>query len=82
MTYKILFSTNAKKQLVKLEKETSKNVLKKLYSIKHNPFPHLKKLKGSKFFRLRVQNLRVIIEVIVVEKKLFVLRIGKRSNVY
>ena len=56
--------------------------MKKIYSLKENPFPHLKKLKGQKFWRLRIMKYRVIIDVLISGRKIIILRIGKRKNVY
>ena len=80
MSYKILFSTKAKTQLAK--NPEAERILKKLNSIRHNPYAYLKKLQGNAFWRLRVGKYRVILDVIVKGKKLYVVRVGKRDNVY
>lgn len=80
--YSIELTEKAEKFLGKIPKEDSKTILRKIYSIKENPFPHLKKLKGQKFWRLRVMKYRAIIDVIISGRKIIVLTIGKRKNVY
>jgi len=82
LIYNIFFSTKAKKQLKKLDETPRKEILKKLYSLKGNPLPHLKKLKGSKFWRLRIEDYRAVLDVIITERKILVLRVDKRSRVY
>ncbi len=75
MTYRILFSTKAKNQLIKLQ--DSERIVKKLYEIRESPFSFLKKLKG-KFWRLRVGKYRVIIDVVIKGKTLYIVLVGKR----
>ncbi|GBE20341.1 hypothetical protein BMS3Abin17_01079 [archaeon BMS3Abin17] len=72
----------AERFLKKIQKKDADMILKKLYSIRENPFPHLKKLKGSKLWRLRVLKYRAILDIIVSGRKIIVLRIGYRKNVY
>ena len=82
MTYAIEISDSAIKQLKNLDKTAAEIILKKLNSITDDPFRHLKKLEGSKLWRLRIMDYRAIVDVIVTERKVFVLRIGKRDNIY
>ncbi len=80
--YSIELTEKAQKFLNKIEKRDVEIILRKIYSIRENPFPYLKKLKGEKFWRLRVLKYRVIIDVVISGKRIFVLRIGLRKNVY
>lgn len=79
--YVIELTDKSQNFLSKISNEDSEIILKKIYSIRENPFPHLKKLKGQKFWRLRIMNYRAIIDVLVSGKKIIVLRIGHRKNV-
>ena len=80
--YSIELTEIAKKFLKKIPKEDTEVVLRKIYSIRENPFPHLKRLKGQKLWRLRVLKYRAVVDVIISGNKIVVLRIGKRKNVY
>jgi mRNA interferase RelE/StbE len=80
--YSIYIEKNAENFLKKLQKKDYEEILKKIYSIRENPFRFLKKLQGEKFWRLRVGDYRVIIDVIISGNKIIVIRIGKRCNVY
>jgi mRNA interferase RelE/StbE len=82
LTYSIFFSEKSKKQLNKLNFNIKERILKKLYSINDNPYPHITKLKGSKFWRLRIEDYRAILDLIITQKKIIVLRIDKISRVY
>ena len=80
--YSVLISEKAKRQLEKLPKNIKEIVLNKIYSIRDNPFSYLKKLGGSKLWRLRIMDYRTIVDVIVIESKIVILTIDKRSRVY
>jgi mRNA interferase RelE/StbE len=55
---------------------------KKIYSVREHPFSFLKKLRGNQYWRLRIDDYRAIVDVVVVRRKVIVLRIGHRKNVY
>lgn len=57
-------------------------ILGKVYELRERPIPKLRKLKGSRLWRLRIGNHRAIIDVLVKGKRIVVLRIGGRKNVY
>lgn len=80
--YSIELTQKAEKFLEKIPKEDSETILRKIYSIKENPFPYLKKLRGQKFWRLRVMKYRAVVDVIISGRRIIVLRLGKRKNVY
>lgn len=80
--YSVWISEKAKKQLRKLPENIREIILNKIYSVRHEPFRHLKKLQGSKLWRLRIMDYRAVIDVLVSEKKIFVLTVDKRERVY
>ena len=80
--YSLWISEKAKKQLEKLPKSIQDIILNKVYSIRNEPFRYLKKLEGSKLWRLRIMDYRVIIDILITDKKIFVLTVDKRSRVY
>lgn len=80
--YSIEIEENAEKFLKKIPKEDAEIMLRKIYSLKDNPFRYLKKLKSHKLWRLRVLKYRVVIDIIISGRKIIVLRIGHRKNIY
>ena len=68
--------------LKKLQQKEADMILNKIYSIRENPFRFLKRLQGDKLWRLRIADYRAICDVVVSNNKIFVVRIGKRENVY
>ena len=72
----------SEKFLKKIPRKDSEIILKRFYSIRENPFSHLKRLQGYKLWRLRIIDYRAIIDVVVSGRKIIVLRIGHRKNIY
>ncbi|MFH1365624.1 MAG: type II toxin-antitoxin system RelE/ParE family toxin [archaeon] len=80
--YSIQIEKNAENFLKKLQKKDAEMILNKIYSIRENPFRYLKRLQGEKLWRLRIENYRAIVDVIISMNKIIVIRIGHRKNVY
>jgi mRNA interferase RelE/StbE len=71
-----------KKQLIKLEKSDQSRVILKLEEITQNPYSYVKKLVGNDLFRLRVGNLRIILDIKDNKLLIMVLKVDKRSRIY
>ena len=82
MNYTILFSDFALKQLKKLPKDIQKRIHSTLKRCRIRPYPHVRKIVGSKYFRLRVGNYRVILDIIKNKLIIHVIEIGHRKNIY
>ena len=80
--YSIELTKKSQDFLKKIPNSDAETILKKIYSIKENPFHHLKRLQGHKLWRLRIMDYRAVVDVVISGKKIFVLRIGHRKNVY
>ena len=80
--YSIQIEKNAEDFLKKLNKQDAEIILKKIYSIRENPFRFLKRLQGEKLWRLRIGDYRAIVDVFISLNKIIVIRIGHRKNVY
>ena len=80
--YLIQIEKNAEEFLKKLNKKDAELILRKIYSIRENPFRFLKRLQGDKLWRLRIGDYRAIVDIIISANKIIVLRIGHRKNVY
>ena len=80
--YEVQIEENAEKFLKKIPQRDAEIILKKIESIRENPFRFLRKLQGNKLWRLRVMKYRAIIDVVVSGRRIIALRIGFRRNVY
>lgn len=82
MTYKVLFSDLALKQLRKLDGEIRRRIITSIERIRIRPDAYIKKLVGDEVYRLRVGDYRVILDLDKEQFIVLVLRIGHRKNVY
>lgn len=80
--YAVELTENAAMTLRKLDTEERERIIKKIHSIREDPFAHLKKLTGNHFWRLRIGDYRAIIDVVIKGKTIYVLKIDKRERVY
>lgn len=82
MKFSIEWKEGAIRQLEKMPRPICSRIVKKIESLQNNPFSKIKKLKGSECFRLRVGDYRIILDIDTKNKKLIVLRVGHRKNIY
>ena len=82
MTYQVIFSDLALKQLNKLDREIGQRIISTLVRIRIRPDAYVKKLVGDEGYRLRVGNYRVILDIDREKLMILVLRIDQRRNVY
>ena len=82
MTYHVIFSDLALKQLRKLDREIGQRIISTLERIRIRPDAYVKKLVGDEGYRLRVGNYRVILDLDKEKLIILVLTIGQRRNVY
>jgi mRNA-degrading endonuclease RelE of RelBE toxin-antitoxin system len=80
--YAIIFTAQADTFMQKLSPAQRIAVAKKLTALQVNPFHYVQRLQGEKLWRLRVQDYRLILDIIVSGKKIIVVRIGHRKNAY
>ena len=83
MSYEVILSRNALKFLKKLPPADRSRIKDALLKLSQNPwFTQYKKLRGYPFYRIRVGDYRVIYSVDENSKTVYVVRIGKRDEVY
>ena len=82
MTYEIIYSQDAVNDLKKLSKEIQRRVLSALERCRIRPYPHIKKLVGNPYFRLRVGDYRVILDIQESRLVIFVIEIDHRKKIY
>ncbi|MDH2906365.1 MAG: type II toxin-antitoxin system RelE/ParE family toxin [Methanomassiliicoccales archaeon] len=82
MTYEVLFSDLALKQLRKLERNYQERIVSTLERIRIRPDAYVRKLVGNEGYRLRVGDFRLILDLDRDKLIVLVLKIGHRKNVY
>ena len=80
--YSVSYSRTADNYLGGLPQKDRMRIVGKIEIARSDPFHYFSRLHGSNFWRMRVGDNRVIADIIVVNQKIFVIRIGNRKNVY
>ena len=80
--YTLVYSEKAAKQLKNLNKDLQEKIITALERCRIRPHAHIKKIVGSHYFSLRVGDHRVIIDIQKNELRIFVIKIGRRKNIY
>lgn len=82
MTYEIIFSDKALRQLKKLEKNVQERIIAVLERIRVRPETYVTKLVGDPGYKLRVGDYRVIMDIDNKILRILILKVGHRKNIY
>jgi mRNA interferase RelE/StbE len=82
MTYEIIFSDKAFRQLGKLERNLQERIIAVLERVRIRPEAYVTKLVGDPGYKLRVDDYRVIMDIDNKRLKILVLKVGHRKNIY
>ena len=80
--FEIFFTAESKKFLKKLNKEDKTRIISTLERCRIRPRPHVKKLVSSPYFRLKVGDYRLILDIKSGKLLIIVIEIGHRRNIY
>jgi mRNA interferase RelE/StbE len=82
MTYDVIFSDKAYKQLKKLDRETQSRIIAALERIRIRPERHITKLIGDPGYKMRIGDFRIILDIDHNTLRILVIKIGHRKKVY
>ncbi len=82
MPFQIIWSESAARQLAKLDRAVSKRILSRVQDLETDPPRSLRKLVGVPYYRLRVGDYQVIVEVTQGKLLVLVLKVGHQSQIY
>lgn len=82
MTYQIIFSDRAFKQLKKLDRNTQDRIISSLERIRIRPENYITKLVGDPGYKLRVGDHRIILDLDNHMLRILVIKAGHRKNIY
>ena len=82
MAYTVIWTEKALKNLKQLPRETAARIVAAVEKTRDSPLDHLHPLHGSPYFKLRVGNYRVILDLRKKAMIVYVIKVGKRENVY
>lgn len=80
--YTITYDEESLQNLEKLEKKIRKRIFEKISSTKENPFHYFERLTGRSEYKLRVGDYRVIADIDEKTKRISILFIDHRKNIY
>jgi mRNA interferase RelE/StbE len=80
--FDLFFTEESKKFLKKLNKPDSTRIISTLERCRVRPHSYVKKLVSSPYFRLRVGNYRVILDIKAGKLIIIVVEIGHRKKIY
>ncbi|HII16616.1 TPA: type II toxin-antitoxin system RelE/ParE family toxin [Candidatus Woesearchaeota archaeon] len=79
--YTLEFTPHAFKQFERLLRQAQERISATLQRITFRPFPHVKRLVGGPYFKLRVGDYRVIHDIRGRQLVIMVVKVGHRKNV-
>jgi len=83
MPYKVFLKKSAEKELSRLHPEIHDRIVKRLVSLQNNPLPPgTKKLIGRDGYRIRVGDYRILYIIYEREKRIEIISIAHRRDVY
>jgi len=78
----VILSENAANQIKGLPKKIQQAITNKLEKSQKQPFHFFMRLKSMSDYKMRCNDYRVIADIDINERKIFVTKIGHRKNVY
>ena len=82
MEFSIIWSDKAIDQLAKLERPIGKRIFNKVGKLKQNPHRYVTRQVGSKSYKLRVGDYRVLLDIDGNQLSIDVVEVGPRKNIY
>lgn len=82
MTWQVIWSEKSVKQLGKIDKKTAQNIFNTVLDCSHDPLKTVTKLSNSSFYKIRVGNYRVILDLQQNKLVIFVIEVDHRKRIY
>ena len=82
MAFEIIWSDPAIRQLKKLDRSVARRIFDKVSELSENPHRFVQKLVNSPYYRLRVGDYRVILDIQGDLLRILILKVGQRESIY
>ncbi len=82
MSFQIIWSDLAIRQLKKLDRSVARRIFDKVGELAENPHRFVQKLVNSPYYRLRVGDYRVILDIQRDVLRILVLKVGHRESIH
>jgi len=82
MVFEIIWSDSAIRQLKKLDRTVARRIFDRVGELSENPHRFVQRLVNSPYYRLRVGDYRVILDIQENRLRILVLKVGHRESIY
>ncbi len=82
MAFEIIWSEPAIRQLKKLDRSVARRIFDKVGELAEDPHRIAQKLVNSPYYRLRVGDCRVILDIQGDVLRILILKVGHRESIY
>ena len=82
MEYEIIWSITATRQMKRFDRSVAKRIYEKVDQLYQNPERYVEKLVRYPYYRIRVGDYRIILDIQFESVRILILKVGQRSNVY
>jgi mRNA interferase RelE/StbE len=82
MPFEIIWSVSAANQLKRLDRTVARRIFDKVGELRENPHRLVRKLVNSKYYRLRIGDYRVVLDIEENVLRILVLKVGHRKSIY
>lgn len=82
MAFEIIWSDSAARQLRQLDRTVARRIFDKVGQLADRPHRYVQKLVNSPYYRLRVGDHRVILDIQENVLRILVLKLGHRESIY
>lgn len=82
MSFEIIWSDSASRQLKKLDRSVARRIIDRVGELRENPHRSVRRLVNSPYYRLRVGDYRVILDIQEAILRILVLKVGHRESIY
>jgi len=82
MVWEVIWSEKSVKQLEKIDKKNAQKIYDSVLDCAKDPFRAVMRLTNSPFYRLRVGNYRVILDLQQKKMIIFVVEVDHRRRIY
>jgi mRNA interferase RelE/StbE len=82
MPFEIIWSERAIKELKKIDRFIAKRIFDAVTKLKEDPYHNIGKLVNSPYYKLRVGDYRVILDIQKNQLRILVIKVGHRKRIY
>ena len=82
MPFEVVWSDSAAGQLKKLDRTVARRIFDKVGELRETPHRFVRKLANSPYYRLRIGDYRVILDIQETVLRILVLKAGHRKSIH